>query len=315
MNSLPLQEPTSSVGTTGANLFAWDQMGVRFVRNATASYPINFSICTLMIREERYGKMVESFTSKGFHSGNSEFIALDNRGENRFDGYSWLRRVLPEVRGKYILFCHDDIELLSDGYDDLVRCLDNLEAQDSKWTIAGNAGHVAGGIRTWNSSGARYLVSPGNHVDRAGLIPCEVESMDENFFVINRDRLVVGSLDLSGFHFYASDLALNSERAGGRAYVIPFEVLHDSWGNRDPSFYVLREMFRKKHRAYHPYRIYVTTTGVLWFGGMGVWKHVKNMILGNRDRGRVRSEHDYRRGSLWVRAKRKAIRIVTRRMS
>lgn len=309
------QDTTATLGAPGVDGLAWEKMGVRFLREARATYPLMFSICTLMIREDRYAKMVRSFAARGFLPENSEFIALDNRGENRFDGYSWLRRVLPEVRGRFILFCHDDIELLTDGYDDLVRCLESLEAQDPKWTMAGNAGHVAGGVRSWKSSGARYLVGPGGFVDRTGLVPGEVESMDENFFVINRDRLVVGSLGLSGFHFYASDLALNGARAGGRAYVIPFEVLHDSWGNRDPSFHVLRKAFREEHASYHPLRVYITTTGVMWFGAGGVLSNARRLIFGSPDRRRVRPEHDYRKGSLWMRAKRKAMRIVRRRTS
>jgi hypothetical protein len=301
--------------SAGDGLASWETLGVRFVKEVKAAYDLMFSVCTLVLRDDRYRKMVGSFTAKGFNASNSEFIALDNRGENRFDGFSWLRRVLPDARGRYILFCHDDVELVSDDYDDLIRVLGSLEAQDPGWTVAGNAGHVAGGVRSWRSSRVRYLISPGNRVKRHGLIPSEVESLDDNFFVINRSNLVLGSLSLKGFHFYASDLVLNSERSGGRAYVIPFEVLHDSNGTLSPAYYELRKLFRKEHGVYHPLRVYITTTGVQWFGAAGLLVNAKRLILGVPDRRRVKSELDYRPGSLWARVKRKANRIIRRRTS
>ena len=65
-----------------------------------------------------------------------------------------------------------------------------------------------------------------------------------------RDRPVLNSYDLRGFHFYASDLCRISEVMGGRAYVIPFLLRHHSGGKIDAAYHTGRRAFERKYRRY-----------------------------------------------------------------
>ena len=244
-------------------------VSVSYVQDAEFDYALDFTICTLVADEDRYHRMLNSFAAQGFSDMNSEFIALDNRTVNRFDGYSWLRRVLPQAKGRWIVFCHDDVELVNDGFEDLVSCLNELTAKDPRWSLAGNAGHAHGNKGFGRRSKVFYLLAPDRSESRHGRPPERVESLDENFFVLNRSNLVVGSLDLSGYHFYATDLVRLGEILGTRAYVVPFELLHHSHGTRDKSFVQARRAFARKHRRYRPMSRIDATTGPVWLGPFG----------------------------------------------
>ncbi|MEM7318630.1 MAG: hypothetical protein AAF408_06350 [Pseudomonadota bacterium] len=200
-----------------------------------------FSVCTLVASDEKYDRLRDSFESGGFNASNTEFIALDNRQENRFDGYGSLREVYPLFRGKYILFTHDDIELAEDDFDHLRSVLGALEADDPNWTIAGNSGWTVN-----NERHVRYLEDPHGSF-RDIVKPVEVSSLDENFLILRRSKMVFPSLDLKGFHLFATDLCLQSRAAGGRAYVVPFFVKHLSGGSASAEFDTCRDALVRKY--------------------------------------------------------------------
>lgn len=288
-----------------------DALDVRVIRDDAPRFSKSFTICTLVVNVERYQTMLSSFRARGFSDKNSEFIAFDNTQGNIADGYTWLRRALIESRGKYVVFCHDDVELLSDGYAELMGCLERLDAQDDRWVMAGNAGHERTWLRTYSSSLRAHLQMPDFRLFE-GVVPCRVESLDENFFVVRRTNAVLGSLDLDGFHFYASDLALMTEIAGGRSYVIPFELLHKSFGNYDENFSVGRRALARKYRKYFPGRKYIATTGAFRFGAIGVLESMLAPIGSPTQSPLVKPELVHSEMSLWRRATRRMKRTLNR---
>ncbi|SHH49331.1 hypothetical protein [Marivita hallyeonensis] len=224
-----------------------------------------FSVCSLVASDEKYQRLLESFEKQGFDASNTEFLALDNRGENRFDGYNALRRVFPQCKGKYILLTHDDIELVEDGAEKLTSVLNNLEARDPNWMVAGNAG--------WSSAHPERLVLHLNdpHGDwrdaRSG--PVDVMSLDENLLILPRARMVFPSVDLNGFHLFALDMCMQSRMAGGRSYVVPFRVKHHSGGSASAAFEESRARFTDKYAALHiPHRLR-TPAACLYVGARG----------------------------------------------
>jgi hypothetical protein len=223
-----------------------ERLGVRYIDGPPVP-PLAFTFVTLVADGARYETMLASAEAKGFGPGNAEFLALDNRGVNRFDGFDAIRRCLTEARGRYIVFTHDDVVFHADGAAELLAALEELGRFDPDWTLAGNAGGVR--YRRGGHELALHIDDPhglGRRVDR----PVLVESLDENFFVMRRDRPVLNSYDLKGFHFYAGDLCRLSEIMGGRAYVIPFLLRHESGGKIDPAYHVARERFERKYRRY-----------------------------------------------------------------
>lgn len=204
-----------------------------------------FSVCTLVASDQKYERMVGSFVRGGFNETNSEFIALDNRGENRFEGYSALRRIFPECRGQYILFVHDDVELLDEGADRLHAILRDLDRRDPQWAVAGNSGN----LRRAPAVLLRHLSDPHGDAREGGQEPVPVVVLDENFLVLRRSNMVFPSMDLEGFHLFATDLCLQARMAGGHAYVIPFHLRHHGSGNKSVALDQARARMGRKYGA------------------------------------------------------------------
>jgi hypothetical protein len=236
----------------------------RYVADVPVQGP-TFSVCALVQSQDRYDRLLASFARLGFTSDTSEFLVADNRNGNRFDGYSWQAALLAEARGRYVLFCHDDIELMDQGHDALVARLDELTARDPDWLLAG----VAGG-RFRPASHSRLMLT--FHISdiygqdrRRGATPERAETLDECFIVMQRSRPVLPSLDLAGFHFYGPDLCLQAELQGGSAWVIDFHLRHHGRGTKGPSFLDCRDRFVTKYRGIFPGRTLHCTTGMVTF--------------------------------------------------
>jgi hypothetical protein len=237
--------------------------GVRYI-SGPPDYPLTFSVCSLVADEARFDRLVGSFRKCGFTAANTEFIAADNRYGNTYDGYEWTRRLYPECRGQYVIFCHDDIELLEDGYDKLVARLDALTLLDPAWVLAGNAGGRFRAAKMVDGKPTRpYAMTV---TDKFGSFRMKetfvrAESLDENFFVMRHDRFVGTSFDLTGYHFYASDMCLMGEMLGGSAYVIDFHLRHHGQAAASRAFYKGRAQFREKYARYFPGRVLAPVTG------------------------------------------------------
>lgn len=209
-----------------------DPATVQFITDQMNS-TVAVSVVTLVSDQDKYQRVLDSFYAYGFNAQNCEFIALDNRDRNRFDGYAALRQAVPKCSGQYILFCHDDVELIEDGFDDLMQLLHHMNQNYPDWLIAGNAGKGWSGFTT---QGYRHIDDPHGR-SRINEISKPVYKLDENFFVMRRDRMVYPSLDAQGFHLYARDLVHQATFLGGNAYVIPFMLRHHSAGNAKTAEY------------------------------------------------------------------------------
>lgn len=229
-------------------------------------HEFDFTICTLLASEEKYKRSLNSFNRFGFKRQNTQFLAVDNRDGNCFDGYEWTRRMLPECRGRYVIFCHDDVELIDDGFDDLSRCLADLTALDPTWALAGNAGGRLG----WKRIEKRFrlavrITDPSSTNARIGTLPARCESLDENFIVMRRDQPVTGSADLSGFHLYGTDLCLRAELAGLTSYVIDFHLHHHGVGQKGISYRQQKRRLEAKYHSIFPGRRVSTSTEIVQF--------------------------------------------------
>ncbi|MEP3298914.1 MAG: hypothetical protein ABJO27_20990 [Pseudoruegeria sp.] len=223
---------------------------------------LDFSIVTLMRTPSSYNRMLRSYAEFGFTEENTEFIAIDNRDENIADGYLGARLALTEARGTYLIFCHDDIELIQDSREDLLKRLAELEKLDPKWMAAGVAGGVYKGFK---DDGKRRIASrisdrwgPARSV--LGPFPRRVESLDECFLLAPRRRFSQSSVDLGGFHFFGTDLCLQAELAGGSAYVIDFHMFHYGKASKGPAYRTQKKRIEAKYRPYFPGRIVTTCT-------------------------------------------------------
>lgn len=225
-----------------------------------------FSICTMLASDEKYRRSLKSFKEFGFTQQNTQFLAVDNRNGNHFDGYAWTRRMIPECKGKYIIFCHDDVELVDDNYDTLVGRLAALTAADPKWALAGNAGGLLGWTDEKKRRRLALRISDQSFSNKTfGTLPTRCESLDENFIVMRREHAVSGSSDLSGFHLYGTDLCLRAELAGYTTYVIDFHLFHHGNGTKGIPYREQKRKIENKYRKIFPNRCVSTSTEILRF--------------------------------------------------
>ena len=238
------------------------------------SYKYTFSICTLVTRKNEYQEMLETFSAKGFTNENSEFIYIDNSETNKADGYSGLNQFLAQSKGKYTIICHQDIRLEFDDIVKLKQCLKEMDELDPNWAILGNAGATC----DFATKHIR-ITDPTGSDKRTSEFPSKVESLDENFLVIKNGLNIGVSRDLSGFHFYGTDLCLQADMRGYSAYVVDFHLHHLSEGNRDITFDSCKQnLINKYEYALRP-RFVQTSCVYLYITGSSFFKVLFNNKL------------------------------------
>lgn len=235
----------------------------RAITQESAHEGMAFTIATLVTDKPAYRSMRASFAAAGFTGADCEYIYIDNTTAPQVCAYAGLNRALSTARGRHVILCHQDVRMIPGGDDRaaLEARLDELSERDADWALVGNAGGVAPGrlaVRISDPHGA------GRHV---GDLPAVVTTLDENFIVVRYAANLGLSRDLTGFHFYGSDLCLSAATLGWRAYVIDFHIEHLSPGHRSPDFEAGREAFRAKwSNAFRP-RWLQTTCALLRIDG------------------------------------------------
>jgi hypothetical protein len=239
-----------------------------------------YSICTLVTNQDEYQAMRASFATAGFEASNCEFLYADNSQGNRYDGFAAINRFLRVACGNYIVLCHQDIRLHDDRIEALDRALAELSELDPHWAAAGNAGGMRPGRL------AIRITDPHGENTRKGPFPARVASLDENFIVVRREAGLSVSHDLSGFHFYGTDLCLIAEVLGLRCHVIDFHLWHIGGGSQPgktsnakfrSDYPAARKRLLAKYRHAFAARWLQNTGGTLFFSGSTLLN-----ALGNR---------------------------------
>jgi hypothetical protein len=171
------------------------------------------------------------------------------------DGYT---RGFARTRGEFVVFCHDDIEVLCDRFYD--RLMDAYVGADLVGVVGvdklnGPALAWAGlpflhGAVTHPENGAFYpslCSSAGPRVDNA-------QALDGLFIATRRDVVESIGFDadtFDGFDFYDIDFSYRAFRAGLRLRIqTDLHLLHASRGNFGPKYAFYSERFRTKHAEF-----------------------------------------------------------------
>ena len=198
-----------------------------------------FTIATIVNDGAQYEEMRRSFDAAGF-AGDCEYLALDNREGNSFEAYAGIRTLLARAHGRYVIVCHQDVRLLTDGRDHLLDLLGELDRLDPLWALVGNAGGTGHGL-------ALRISDPHGENQKVGALPAKVRSLDENFIILKRSAMIAPSVDLAGFHLYGTDLCLQARMRGYRAYVIDFHLRHLGRGSMGRDYYACLEALEDKY--------------------------------------------------------------------
>lgn len=198
-----------------------------------------FSVCTLVSNPQEYEVMVTSALKAGFNLSSCEYLYIDNR-ENEFDAYSGLNKFLSLSKGKYVIICHQDVEFIYDNAEALKLKIEDINKKDPTWGVIGNVGGL-------NLHGQFINITEKNKHIKMGDFPQRINSLDENLLIIRKYSNLAFSNNLSGFHFYGTDICLISSVLGLGCWAIDFHLLHKSSGNLDVNFDLDKIKFTKKY--------------------------------------------------------------------
>lgn len=195
-----------------------------------------------------------------------ELILLDNTQKKFKSASEALNYGGKKAKGEYILFAHQDIDLISDTFlIDLEAFLIHLQDLG----IAGVAGKVG------DKKEVITRIKQGNPPKNVSTHPIKkitkVQTIDECLFLIPKTVFNEIKFDeevCDGWHLYGVDYSLNIISHGLDVYVIPISVYHKSIGySFSKEYYVTVEKLLKK---YDFDKIYTT---------MGTWDANKSLVL------------------------------------
>jgi hypothetical protein len=223
-----------------------------------------YSICSLVNNRNQYEELLKSFVDRGFSFDDCEYLYADNSSHNNYDAYTAYNLFFLNAKGKYVIFCHQDVRLLNDGRKELDRIIAEMNQLDSSWAVLGNAGGIESGelrIRISDRYGENIILGP---------LPAKVQTVDENFFIVRRAANLAVSGDLAGFHFYGADICLVASILGYSAYVVNFHLRHLGEGSMNMSFFNARLKIAAKYSRVLRSR-WVRTTCTTFFISENKW--------------------------------------------
>jgi len=138
---------------------------------------------------------------------------------------------IAKASSDVVVCTHQDVYLPAGWEQRLLDAIKDLELRGERWAVLGVWGIQADGAfagRVWCSGGNREYVRPfaGQAV--------EVDSIDEIVIVINRKVGLRFDDALPGFHLYGTDIILQAQQIGHRAFVFDGPVVHNSRCNPQP---------------------------------------------------------------------------------
>lgn len=240
---------------------------------------IRYSICTLVTDPAEYQLMVKSFHNAGFNQDHCEFIYVDNSKKNKYDAFEGLNKMITAASGRYIILCHQDIELNYDTMETLELRIKEVADRDPNWAILANAG----GLRL--KKNVHRIYYPGGFEHSAGPFPLKVKSVDEHFMLIRKEANLSFSHNLKGYHLYGTDICIQAEILGYNAWVIDFALLHKSKGSVNQVFYKSKSELISKYQQAYKARYIRTMCTILYISDSRFLNFVMNlkpMVFFNR---------------------------------
>jgi hypothetical protein len=203
-------------------------------------------------------EILDKFLLKSLKNQSVEFelFLIDNTDKKFKSAAEALNKGGDKSNGKYIMFVHQDIDLLSDKW--LENCeliLNSLK----NFAIAGVAGRSMEVTETLtNISDGIPLKPAGTQIKNS----TKVMTLDECLVIIPKKIFKKIKFDeevCDNWHLYAVDYCLVAKTNGYDVYVIPLTLNHRSSGfSFSDDYYITLKKLLKKHRKY---KVVITTMG------------------------------------------------------
>jgi hypothetical protein len=123
-----------------------------------------------------------------------------------------------------VIFAHQDVYFPAGWDSRMLRAVSALDDSGAEWGVLGVWGVGIGNNyhgRVWCTGSNQEFSGPVREV-----VP--VASIDEIVIVVKRSAALTFDQHLPGFHFYATDLALQARQRGLSTYVFDGPVVHNS---------------------------------------------------------------------------------------
>jgi GT2 family glycosyltransferase len=203
-------------------------------------------------------KILEDYLLKGLknQTAEPELVLIDNAAEQFSSAAKALNYGGGKARGDYLMFVHQDVELLSSTWlEDVEMILDSLP----NFGVAGIAGvsERLKGISSNMKQGDPPMPTWHFAVEKS----LEVQTLDECLIIIPKVVFDVNMFDeevCDDWHLYSVDYCLSIKQLGFKAFVLPLQVHHRSAGySMSSSYYSTLKKILKKHKDHYP-MIYTT---------------------------------------------------------
>jgi glycosyltransferase involved in cell wall biosynthesis len=174
------------------------------------------------------------------------------------EGYN---RGIDRSQGDILIFCHDDIEIISPSFSNLLRehlrtfdvigCAGTVRLTDSKWVSSGDPyvhGVVACPVdRTWPAE--RFDVWLWGGVELTQI--ADIQALDGFFMAVRRhvvDSVRFDEKVFDGFHLYDTDFSYAAFSRGFELAVCKdILIAHQSGGNFGDVYKTYADRFREKY--------------------------------------------------------------------
>ncbi len=196
--------------------------------------------------------ILEDFLLKGLKDQTAEYelVLVDNTTGMFPSAAEALNYGATKAKGTYLLFAHQDIDLVSKTWlEEAENILDLL----TDLGIAGVAGKSESELEI--ISNIEHGIPPRwvRGTKGRGIIhPERVQTLDECLVIVPRTIFDMAKFDAKscdGWHLYAVDYCLSIKRLGLKAYVLPMYLYHASAGNSmSDSYFATLERVLKKHK-------------------------------------------------------------------
>ena len=218
-------------------------------------------------------KILRNWLLKSLENQTAEFelIKIDNTESAFKSAAEALNYGGKKARGKYIMFTHQDIFLLS---NDWLEKAESLLENQMNVGIAGIAG-----MREIKQKSLLKLESPLEEsiigtvfhgtskepwsCEKTFSGPEEVQTLDELILIIPRrvfEKLYFDDKTCDDWHLYGVDYSLSVKRIHLKSYVLPLPVWHLSTGDFSKRYYKTLNKVLAKHKNYES----IYTTSGFW---------------------------------------------------
>ncbi|NYB26378.1 MAG: family 2 glycosyl transferase [Methanobacteriaceae archaeon] len=201
-------------------------------------------ICVYNDREILDNYLIKSLDNQ---NTNYELILVDNSDSKFKSAAEALNYGGQKATGDYLMFVHQDIELLSENW------LIDAEKHSNSLKNLGIAG-IAGRAynKGWSITNIKDGIPPRDVSPNHGLkYPTKVQTLDECLIIIPKEifsKINFDEENCDSWHLYAVDYSLSIKKIGYDVYVLPLPAYHRSRGySLSKGYYETLKKLLSKH--------------------------------------------------------------------